>query len=293
MRRFLTVLMIAMASTSILAVTTVEAARLGGGKSSGMRRQSVSPQQAPKAPAAQPAPASQPANAAAPASPIQPKPASGMSRWLGPLAGVALGAGLMSMFGGGSLGGGFGNIFMILLLIGAVFFVVSMLRRKAAPEAATDSARYATEPSVVPPMAPAYGGGGAAVNREQRYPDGFDAAEFVRQAKVSFIRLQAANDVKDVSDIRDYTTPELYAELAMQIQERGGGQQKTEVISMDADILDVTIEEKRAIVSVRFTGVIREEEAAGSVSFDETWHVVKDLTNKNATWLITGIEQNG
>ncbi|MES2353726.1 MAG: Tim44-like domain-containing protein [Pseudomonadota bacterium] len=297
MRRLLTTLMIAIASTSMLAVTSVEAARLGGGKSTGMRRQAITPQQAPKAPAAQPAPASQPAAAAAAAAPaMQPKPASGMSRWLGPLLGFGLGAGLMSMFGGGgSMMGGLGNIFMILLLAAAVFFVISMFRRKSAPQAVTESARFATmpsEPPVAAPMERTFDGGSAA-KPERRYPDGFDAAGFVRQAKVSFIRMQAANDAKDLRDMRDYTTPELYAELAMQVQERGNTQQKTDVVNLEADLLDVTTEEGRAIASVHFTGLIREEENAAATPLNETWHVVKDLSNANSTWLIAGIEQNG
>jgi predicted lipid-binding transport protein (Tim44 family) len=292
MRRFLTVLMITLAGASMLATADAEAKRLGGGKSIGMRRD-ASPD-APKAPATQPQQnASQ--SAAAAASPTAAAAKPGMSRWLGPLAGFGLGAMLMSMFGGGAMMGALGNILMIALLIGAVFFVIHMLRRKASPPA-SQPMQYAGEAGRMPAADVPFAGGGVAakpvVAEANRYPEGFDAEGFVRQAKVSFMRLQAANDAKDIRDIRDYTTPELYAELAMQIQERGDGRQKTDVVTLNAELLNVTVEEDQAIASVRFTGLVREEEASGATPIDETWHVVKNPKDPKATWLIAGIEQN-
>ncbi len=289
MRRLLMVLILVFGGATAVIGTPAEAARLGGGKSSGMQRQSI-PREAPKAPASQP----QPANAAgAPA----PQP-SGMSRWLGPLAGFGLGLALMSMFGGGAMAGAIGNILMIMLVIGIVFVAINFFRRKTAPMSATAPMQYAGFPNATPastidpainPNSP------AALSRpaERRYPAGFDADGFVRNAKVIFIRLQAANDVGDARDIRDYTTPELYAELALQIQERTDKSQQTDVLTLNAELLDVTQEPERLIASVRFTGLIREQEAGNPTSVDEIWHVVKDSTNAKATWLIAGIEQNG
>ena len=49
-------------------------------------------------------------------------------------------------------------------------------------------------------------------------PAGFPVETFLRSAKTSFIRLQAANDRKDLNDIREYTTPEMFAEISMQLQ---------------------------------------------------------------------------
>ena len=66
-----------------------EAKRLGGGKSFGMQRQA-----SPAAPAAAPTQAAKPAApAAAPATATPPK--QGMSRFLGPLAGLAAGLGIV------------------------------------------------------------------------------------------------------------------------------------------------------------------------------------------------------
>ena len=286
MRQLLVVMMLVFGGMGLVTVTDAQAARLGGGKSSGMQRQSI-PREAPKAPASQPAP-SQPANGA----PV-PQP-SGMSRWLGPLAGFGLGLALMSMFGGSEMAGAFGNVLMIMLIIGAVFLVINLFRRKAVPVTAGAPMQYAEFPATAPmpainPNSPA----ALSAATAPRYPDGFDAEAFVRNAKVSFIRLQAANDANDARDIRDYTTPELYAELDMQIRERAGKPQKTDVLTLNAELLDVTQEPDRLVASVRYTGLIREEAVGNPTSIDEIWHVVKNTKDAKATWLIAGIEQNG
>ena len=296
MRRLLTIFMMVFASATMLAISDAEAKRLGGGKSSGMRRD-VSPD-APKAPVAQPQ-QSQSGSSMSPTTTPAQKP-GGMSRWLGPLAGFGLGALLMSMFGGSSFMGAFGGLLTIALLIGAVIFIIGMLRRKASP-AGAQQMQYAGFPREARIETPTIGSGissnlaspaSASTPNARRYPEGFDADGFLRQAKVSFMRLQAANDAKDIRDIRDYTTPELYAELAMQIQERGHAEQKTEVVTLNADLQDVVVEDDRAIASVRFTGLVREEENGGAVPVDESWHVVKDMKNPKSTWLVAGIQQN-
>ena len=123
-------------------------------------------------------------------------------------------------------------------------------------------------------------------------PPGFDVQSFERVAKTSFIRLQAANDAKDLDDIRDYTTPEMYGELAMQVAERGDAPQRTEVVSLESKVLEVFEEDGYEYASVRFWGLIRESEGAGPEPFDETWHVRKKMADRRATWLIAGIQQN-
>src|SRR5258705_5530773 len=103
-----------------LLATDADAKRLGGGSSIGKQRSitppASSPSATPQAPAATPgAPAPQP---------------SGMSRWLGPLAGLAIGAGLASMFMGNGFGGAFGSILLMLAIAAAGIFSLRMLRSK-------------------------------------------------------------------------------------------------------------------------------------------------------------------
>jgi predicted lipid-binding transport protein (Tim44 family) len=112
----------------------------------------------------------------------------------------------------------------------------------------------------------------------------------VRNAKVNFIRLQAANDARNLEDIREYTTPEMFAEIKMNWMETAAAQ-KTDVVSLNAEVIDVTEEAERYIVSVRFTGLLREEANAAPEAIDEVWHLTKPRSG-NSGWLVAGIQQN-
>jgi predicted lipid-binding transport protein (Tim44 family) len=102
--------------------------------------------------------------------------------------------------------------------------------------------------------------------------------------------LQAANDRKDLNDIREYTTPEMFAEISMQMQERDNTPQKTDVLSINGELLEVVNEGDWAIASVRFTGSLTENNGAPE-AVDEIWHVQKNLRDDKAVWLLSGIQQ--
>lgn len=275
MKRFLLVLTIALSSITLLAANA-EAKRMGGGGSFGKQR-SMSPQQTQKAPAAAPAPAA--AGAAAPAA---------GNKWLGPLAGLAIGAGLGALFAGGlgGLGGGFGGILMMLALAALAFFLFSKFRKPQQP-----AMQYAGQGAPLSqPETQAYAGGSVAAPTVKNIPADFPVDAFLRSAKMSFIRLQAANDRKDLNDIREYTTPEMFAEISMQLQERGNAAQTTDVVTLNADLLEVVTENNHAIASVRMTGQTAENKGTPE-NFDEIWHVQKDLQDDKAVWLLSGIQQ--
>jgi predicted lipid-binding transport protein (Tim44 family) len=121
-------------------------------------------------------------------------------------------------------------------------------------------------------------------------PAGFDLAAFERVAKMIFIRLQAANDAGDLDDLRQFTTPEMFATIRLDLQERGAVTQHTDVERVDASVVDFATEGGRQIVSVRFQGLIREEAGAPSQAFDEVWHLVKP-EGEGGAWAIGGIQQ--
>ncbi|MBC7625014.1 MAG: Tim44 domain-containing protein [Aeromicrobium sp.] len=300
--------------------------RLGGGKPTGMQKEPIQRDATPPPP--KPASAAAPATGAAPAAAAAaPAAASGASKWLGPLAGLAAGGLLAAMFMGGAFDGL--KFFDILLVIGlafAAFMLVRMFMRKKAAEMgglnspmagnsqyAGAGAPYSQEPSpAVTPATPAAttdrfvtpeigsrlstANASAEVINEAtakpRIPADFDVVPFERNSKAAFIRLQAANDAKDLNDIREFASPEMYGELALQIQERGTATQKTEVVSVDARVIEVVIENNRAVASVRYTGVIREDDGQAE-GFDEVWHVSKDLSDEQSTWRLSGIQQLG
>ena len=100
-------------------------------------------------------------------------------------------------------------------------------------------------------------------------------------------------DAEIETTIRDYTTPEMFAELSMIIRERGDAPQKTEVVSVEAQLVEAVVEGDWENASVRFYGLIREDNAANPEPFDEIWHVRKKAGERKASWLIAGIQQNG
>ena len=83
----------------------------------------------------------------------------------------------------------------------------------------------------------------------------------------------------------------MYAELSLQIQERGDKPQKTEIVSLNVNVLEVTTEGQRAVASVRYSGEICEDAGAPAEAFDEIWHVAKRLDDAKSTWLLAGIQQ--
>jgi predicted lipid-binding transport protein (Tim44 family) len=121
-------------------------------------------------------------------------------------------------------------------------------------------------------------------------PAGFDTEAFERLAKVIFIRLQAANDSADLNDLRNFTTPELFASLRLDLQDRGDAKQHTDVVKVDAQLIDFADEAERQVVSVRFTGQMIEDVGAAATSFDEVWHLVKPKDDSR-NWAIAGIQQ--
>ena len=286
-----------------MVVVDAEAARVGGGKSSGRQSSSSSATNS-SAPAQKTAPAQ--------ATPTPPAPApSGMSRVLGPLAGLAAGIGIASLLGsmgmGGALGSMLSGILMIALLGGAAFFIYRMVTRNkqqplgyasagTAPAQvpmpqAQQSAQFTGNAAAPGSLAATVGGAPiSAMNNSSasRWPADFDAPEFERQAKLNFERLQAANDAGDASTLRDFLTPELYRELEGEMKSAWGAAQKTEAVDLKSEVLEVVTENDLYVVSVRFTGQIRENGVLSNLN--EIWHLEKPVTGR-AGWRVSGIQQ--
>jgi predicted lipid-binding transport protein (Tim44 family) len=295
MKRFLTALAIA-CSFGIASFDAEAAKRFGGGSNIGKQRAAPTQKEATPAPASpnQAAPASPAAAPAGAAAGAAAKP-SFMSRWGGLLAGLGIGALLASLFGA-QMGPIIGMLLMGLLVAGAIFLVMRLLAAKKLAAASPEGARpqFAGIGAALPENRPAafQGGQAAPASAAPALPADFEVAPFLRVAKSSFIRLQAANDAGDLDDIRDYTTPEMFAEISLQVSERGGEPQKTEVVNVEAQLVEVVTEGGYDIASVRFYGLMREAPGANPESFDETWHVRRKAGDRKDAWLIAGIQQN-
>ncbi len=310
------------AVTAAFTPLSADAKRLGGGSSSGMQRNMP----AKSAPDAVPAKPATPAAAAAPGAAAAPAAAAKRS-WMGPIAGLAAGLGIAALMSHLGMGEAMGNFLMMALLaVVAVVAIRFLMKRFAgggarpafagagasagsgsmfgslqgasnAPGAVPNNSMFrSAEPALGSPSASAGSSAFApaalstAVATQNHVPADFDTAGFERIAKMIFIRMQTANDAADLNDLRNFTTPEMFASIRLELQERGASAQQTDVVKVDAQVLDVAQEAERQIVSVRFHGLIREEKDGAAADFDEVWHLVKPLDDSRS-WAIAGIEQ--
>jgi len=280
MKAFWTALF-ALALTVGLFPDDAEARRFGGARSLGAQRNVTTPQ-TPSQPAASSPQAQAPQAAARP----------GMGRWLAPLAGLAAGLGLAALFGEQM-----GTLIVALLIAFAVVLVFRLIARGMLPrtESRDQAMQYAglgretvaaPPPSQVPSVSAVPGVGQSAA----RIPAGFDVDGFLRQARKSFIALQAANDRGDLEAIRDLVTEEMFDALERDVaaQSSAGGQ--TDVVTLNADLLEVVTENGLHWASIRFSGMLREERDGAPTPFDEVWNLRKPEKGRSG-WLLAGIQQ--
>jgi len=287
-----------------LAPTGVDAKRLGGGGFSGMQRQ-LPPRSAPnEAPAPAPAKPAQAYPNTPPAAGATPAPAPRRS-WMGPIAGLAAGLGIAALMSHFGMGAEFGNLIMMVLLgvlaFVAIRFVIGRMGGSPARQPATgyNGLRFAGDDAATAAGSGSGWNGSSASSpvaanapvfaRPSMLPPGFDQEAFERIAKLTFIRMQAANDTADLADLRQFTTPEMFAAIKLDLQERLHSEQRTDVIHVDAEVIDVVEEAERQVVSVRYHGTIREEADGPVTAFDEVWHLVKP--SAGGQWAIAGIQQ--
>lgn len=285
-----------------------------GRQSTNVTRQAPPATPAPTAPAAAPGTAPAAGTAAtAPAAARTPAPAPAQrpSMWKGVLGGALLGLGLGALFSSmglsPALGNAIGSILMILLLVMAVMFIIRMFRRKDTPAnrsfeafnrptplhagaGATPEIGSGLQPQAFQPVQQP--GGTISVGSEAAtwtIPEGFDKEGFLRHAKSQFIRMQAAWDKADVADLREFTTPEVFAELKMQIGERTTADY-TDVVSIDAQLLGIENLGREWMASVKFTGMIKTAPDAQPEHFAEVWNLTKPTAGEGG-WLLAGIQQ--
>ncbi|HYS66482.1 MAG TPA: TIM44-like domain-containing protein [Paraburkholderia sp.] len=307
-RRIGLIAMVGLIMAGSLASLDAEARRMGGGRSIGRQSNTVQQQAAPSQPSqsnqamqqrAQPAPAPTPA--------AQPN----RSRWLGPIAGLAAGLGiaaLLSHFGlGGAFASAMANIIVIALIaMIAIWLIRRFMGRKrdaaqpayagGAPTLNSGGTGYSQEPRYTAPPTGSYlepQGNPLttpSINAVPAVPAGFDSEAFLRNAKVYFVRLQAAWDVGNMDDIREFTTPEMFAEVKVDLSSRGAQSNQTDVVQLNAELLGVEERASEYFASVRFSGLIREAPGAAAEPFVEVWNLSKS-NRAGEGWLLAGIQQ--
>ncbi len=320
-RHFLAAALVGAIGFAVVVPDADAAKRLGGGKSVGKQSNNVSKQ----APPAQAAPATAPNAAAAPGAAAGAAGAAAPARnkWLGPLAGIAAGLGIAALLSHMGLGGAMADLLMNFLMIGALvmagLFAYRMWRNRGNPPLATADGPAATggriEPTgsaatersslagqamggVAPPLAGspaamALAGSPAAAATPNdgtwTIPAGFDVDDFKHIAKMYFVRMQAAWDAGDEQDIRNFTTPEMFGVIKLDLMGRTEATH-TDVVTLDAQVLGVEVHGETTMASVRLSGMIRETKDGAAEAFKEVWNLEKP-TSARASWVLAGIQQ--
>ena len=304
MRKLITGFAAALICVAFVATDADAAKRLGGGGNVGAQRNiSNTP---PAATPAKPAQAQQMQQSAAPAAA---KPAtSGMSKWMPLLGGLALGGALGWLMGANGMGGMMVGLLLAGLLVFAAIFVIRMLAQKrgeaprmqyAAGQNASGplGSSYSTmgsETVAAPPPSQASGFGAPAVPASSgiaaNVPADFDVAGFLRGAKLNYMKLQIANDQGNLDELREFTSDALFEELKKDVQARGNQKQQTDVLALNADLLEVVTEGDKHWASVRFSGTVRESPDHAPTGFEEVWNLAKPVSGTQG-WQLAGIQQ--
>ena len=257
------------------------AKRFGGGKSFGSAP-SHQTRQAPQQTQAAPSQAGKQA-AAAP---------SGASRWLGPLAGLAAGGLLASMF----MGDGFEGIqFMDILIFGVIAFLLfrflAARRRQQQPAMAGHAPMQRDMPQQ--PSTSIFGGSAAPVAAAPMInaPAWFNEQSFVAAAREHFLSLQQHWDANEMDKISEFVTPQLLGFLKQERAEIGDAYQSTYIDDLQIQLDGVDDNAEKTTATLTFTGTAKTSRFDQGEPFSESWRMER-AQGENQPWLVAGIRQN-
>jgi len=261
------------------------AKRMGGGNSMGaapshQTRQVDSPSSAPMA--SPQAPGRQ-----------QPQPAaSGASRWLGPLAGLAAGGLIAALL----MGDGFeGFQFLDFLLIGVIAFLlyyVLVMRKRRQVEPAL--AGHPSAASMARDMSPPAATGGlmsALAPAPIQAPAWFNEQNFINAAREHFMELQRYWNVNNMQGIAEFVTPQMFALLSKERAELGSAHQTTQIDGLQIQLDGVDDLADKTVATLTFSGITKETMFDKGERFSESWRMER-LQGTDQPWLLAGIRQN-
>lgn len=125
--------------------------------------------------------------------------------------------------------------------------------------------------------------------RRARQAAQHDVDDFLRVARQSFVSLQAAWDAADLSALAALTTEPLLDELRDQLAARGPEPNRTEVLTLDARLLDLQELSEAFVASVEFSGLIRERLDDRAAPFRELWLLAK-LKSAGPGWRLARVQ---
>ncbi|PPD04822.1 MAG: transporter [Methylobacter sp.] len=291
-------------------ISIAEAKRFGGGSSFGSRQSFNQPYQRSAAPQSAPSRAASQQQAAQQNQAARQNWA-GRGGLMGMLGGLALGGLLGSLFFGGAFQ--HLNLMDIVIFAGLAFLLYKLFAAKAGasrPAYNRSAQDYQdTTPSHMPNQAPQTGNSGFDTDilfgknkagsgqplGDQNFapvevPAGFDRDAFLQGAKIAFTTLQKAWDERDLAEIRSLSTDKVFAEIQTQLSDLHG-ENHTDVLKLEAELLDVREVGSELQAVVLFDAVMREDAEAQAGQVREVWHFVKAKNSIQPKWYLDGIQQ--
>lgn len=270
-------------------IEQAEARRMGGGRSFGSspsyQRSAPQPSSPQKTQPSQTQPTPQSPAAA-------PRPFGGM------LGGLLMGGLIGSLLFGGMHSWGGPGLLDILIIGGLLFLLFRFLKARRMATQAAGQASYSTgldsqqtwgtSPSG---YGPAQGRALPAESEEVKIPKDFDQEDFMKGAKAVYTRLQKSWDKRDLEDIRQFASKEVWEEIKRQAQEdpQPG---KTEILRVNARLLEVTSSNSHTVASVLFDVLMRESKDRDMAEeVREIWHFSKEDSDPKSFWVLEGIQQ--
>ncbi|ART80944.1 Tim44 domain-containing protein [Oceanisphaera avium] len=282
MRKLLTLFTLIFAIGLTATAFDAEARKMGSGRSFGKSFKT-----APAQPAKKSAPNQAGQNST-------PKKSGGMMGGL--LGGLLAGGLLAALFSSGAFEGV--KMMDFLLIAGLAFVAFKIFSTLRKGKAQTQRPAFggpqqfeAAKPFSPTPIGQGGSGGFAPSDVPFNLPPGFDMQAFLQGSREHYRTLQEAWNTNDLEKIREYVSPEMFADLS---QERATltGDQHTEVMFVDAELVRADHTSYHAQVSLKFSGRYRDSHEAIEQDIQEVWHLERNLTQDNAPWLIVGIEDN-
>ncbi|EOX4944872.1 Tim44 domain-containing protein [Vibrio alginolyticus] len=223
---------------------------------------------------------------------------------MGGLLGGLLAGGLLAAFFGGAFEG---IQFMDILIIGLIAFVIfklmrgmlgakqgSMNQHRQQPAFGGNASKFEQPNMQNFEQQPntnngGFGGFGAQTDVPHNYPPGFDQAAFINGSREHYRILQGAWNHNQLETIEEYVSPSLFEDLKAE-RAKLDGEQHTDVMYVDAEIVRADYDANKARLSLQFSGRYRDTVEGVEEEIEDIWHLERDLAAPNAPWLIVGIQ---
>lgn len=218
---------------------------------------------------------------------------------MGGLLGGLLAGGLLAAFFGGAFEG---IQFMDILIFGLIAFVIFKLfktmrgakrtpmgHREAYAGNSTQQYRQAAPEAQQTGFSsqPAYESTDSDV--PFNLPPGFEMNAFLNGAREHYRTVQGAWNHNELETIREYVSPALMEDLAAE-RAKLDGEQHTEVMYVDAELVRADYDANVAQLSVKFSGRYKDRHEGVEEDITDVWHLERDLRAPDAPWLIVGIQ---